>query len=278
MELLTIIVPVYNEEDCIDPFIERIQKSLVKNNKKFLFEILFINNASTDNTLVKIQKCAKRFSNIYWLTQSRNFGYQSSLLLGLTKAKGDVFCIIDVDCEDPPELISEFLKYYDDGYDLIYGRRNYGVENLFIKLCRKLFYRLTHKIADWEFVIDMAEFSVFSQRIRKVVLNSNSTFPFLRSQFAFAGYKRKGINYTRQTRVSGNSSYNVPRMFLFAASGILSSSTFPLRLINYIFALLLLSLFTYTIVRNYSYMVIPIDILLLFVFTIHMFCFSVISI
>ena len=100
------------------------------------------------------------------ITHSRNFGYQASLLCGLTNLEGDAYVIIDADCEDPPELIPEFVKKWEEGYDLVYGDRKWRSENPAVAMARRVFYRITRRIADLEFIIDMAEFSRFSRRMR----------------------------------------------------------------------------------------------------------------
>ena len=153
----------------------------------------------------------------------------------MNEAKGDQIIFIDVDCEDPPEMIPQLVTEYKTGlYDLVYGERNDRDEILIIKLMRKLFYRISKLIADSEFIIDMAEFAMISDRMRIEILKSKSTFPFVRSDFAYIGFSSKGIKYKRCKRVAGKTHYNIFKMLKFAVAGILTISTFPLRLVSYL--------------------------------------------
>ena len=151
----------------------------------------------------------------------------------LKTINSDIYIIIDVDCEDPPELIIKFLEKYSLGYDFVYGIRRGRVESKIVTLLRLVFYRLTKLMADSDFILDMAEFSLFSRRFRDSAIKSESTFPFLRSDFSYIGYKRIGIPYDREQRLHGKTHYNFLGMAKFAIGGILSASTFPLRFIFY---------------------------------------------
>jgi dolichol-phosphate mannosyltransferase len=152
----------------------------------------------------------------------------------MTHAIGDALVIIDVDCEDPPEMIPDFVRFWEQGYDIVYGLRASRPEFFLLVWARKIFYRLTRLIADWDFVLDMAEFSLFSDRVRQEVLRNRSTFPFVRSDFAYVGFRRRGIPYRREPRAFGKTHYSMIRMTQFAIGGILTTSTFPLRLIAYV--------------------------------------------
>jgi polyisoprenyl-phosphate glycosyltransferase len=242
---VTIICPVHNEEEAIPLFYRRLQMVLANHREKYSFELLFSNNGSTDNTLKEIQKLSQTDPSVQYLTYSRNFGYQWSLIGALTHAKGDANIIIDVDCEDPPELIEKFLSGWAEGYDLVYGLRTSRPEPILLRAVRKIFYRLTRSIADSDFILDMAEFSLFTKRMKEVVLANKSTFPFVRAELGFAGFKRKGIPFVREPRICGKTHYNLWRMSQFAVGGILSSSTFLLRLAIYLGApLFVLNLLT----------------------------------
>jgi dolichol-phosphate mannosyltransferase len=231
--LVTIICPVYNEEECIPLFFERLKTSLTMLRSDYDFELIFTNNCSADRSLEEIQKIHATEPWVKVISLSRNFGYQASIMCGLRNAAGEVIIFIDVDCEDPPEMISQFLHHWREGYDIVYGRRAQRVENQAIMALRKIFYRLTRAIADSEFVLDMADFSLISHRVRDVCLRNQSSYPFIRSEIGYAGFKRYGIRYTRAPRIAGRTHYNLLRMTSFAIAGILSASTFPLRIAVY---------------------------------------------
>ena len=242
---LAVICPVYNDEECVNLFYRRFSEAVskIKDTKIIL---IFINNCSKDKSLKKIKSISLSEKNVYFISLSRNFGYQNSILCGLKSIEADLYTIIDVDCEDPPELIEKFLKYSNEGFDLIYGERLHREEFFLIQLMRKFFYRLTHIIADWDFIIDMAEFSLISRRMRDEVIKNTGTYPFLRSDLGYLGFSRKSIPYKRQRRIAGKTHYNLIGMFAFAIAGILSASTLQLRLIAYLsFPLLVINILSY---------------------------------
>lgn len=230
---INIITPVFNEQKNIDFFYSDFLKVFEK-NKDIDFSIFFVDNCSTDSTRDCIKKLIKKDKRINLIPHTRNFGYQASLISGLNASNADAYILIDVDGEDPPELTSKFISFYKKGYEIVYGERNKRKEMFLFVFLRKLFYRFTRLIADWEFVLDMAEFSIISHNVKIQILDNNSTFPFLRSDFAYVGHKRKRIDYNRRKRYSGKSNYNIKNMFTFAVTGILTASTFPLRLIVYL--------------------------------------------
>lgn len=229
-KLISIICPVYNEEEAIPLFYERILKIMEQLDQKYNFELIFTNNRSSDNSLNILKSLREKDTRIHYITFSRNFGYQASLLGGLSNAKGDAFVFIDVDCEDPPELIIEFLNHWEEGFDIVYGQRGNRPEPKWLTFLRKAFYRVLRFLADTEIILDMAEFSLFSKRVRDEIIKNSNTFPFIRAEIAYSGFKKIGIKYDRQARIAGKSNYNLWRMTLFGLGGILSVSTFPLRL------------------------------------------------
>ena len=242
---ISVVCPVFNEEEAIPLYYDRFKKALACLNDRYLIELIFINNCSMDNTLATIKIIQDKDPTVQYITLTRNFGYQSSVLCGLTFATGQAVAVNDVDCEDPPELIPKFVEQWERGYDIIYGRRGKRPEYLGLTLCRKLFYRLTKAIADNDFVLDMAEFSLFSQRVRDEVMRTKTSFPFIRNELAYVGFRKIGIDYDREPRITGKGNYKglggMLRMIKFAVAGILTASTFPLRLIFYLAIPLLLS-------------------------------------
>jgi glycosyltransferase involved in cell wall biosynthesis len=233
-KLVSIICPVYNEQDNIRMFYERIQQVMESLIDRYDFEIIFTNNRSTDNSHKIICDLHKQDKQVKLLTFSRNFGYQASILAGLTHARGDASVVVDVDCEDPPELICQFIEKWEEGYDVVYGIRKKRQESEIVQWMRNLFYWLLHKFGDYEIVMNMAEFSLITRNVRREILNNKSTFPFLRAEVGYSGFSRIGIDYIRQSRRHGKTHYNFLGMSAFAIGGILSSSTFLLRLSAFI--------------------------------------------
>jgi glycosyltransferase involved in cell wall biosynthesis len=241
MKKLVVICPVFNEETSIPLFIDEIKKIENKISDKYELNIVFSNNASTDNSLNVLKEYSKKYNNIYYLTLSKNFGYQNSINFALKNSHGDLYVIIDSDGEDPPSMIFDFLTKYEKGYDIIYGQRNNRPETFLLKKMRSLFYRILKFSSDDEIILNMAEFSFFTKEVKDCLIEENTSFPFLRSTIARVGFNSLAIPYTRKNRYGGKSNYNIFSMFKFAIAGILASTTLPLRLPIYIFPLWLLS-------------------------------------
>jgi len=240
-KLISIICPVYNEEKTIPLFYDRLQRAIAPLRERYDFELIFTNNRSTDHTLEAIAELRRQDPAVHVMTFSRNFGYQASVLAGLKHALGDGMVVIDVDCEDPPELIPLFVAGWEDGNDVAYGIRGNRPESRVLLAARRLFYRLNRLMADNEVILDMAEFSLISAHVRDAMVDNDSTFPFLRAEIGYAGFRRVGIRYDRQKRIFGHSYYNLFRMVAFAIGGILSSSTFLLRLAAYVAPVLIVA-------------------------------------
>lgn len=240
--LLTILCPVHNEESVIPLFFGRVQPVMEKLSQRYSVQLLFLDNASTDGTSQEIEKVKQAWPGTYVITMSRDVGYHASLECGLRNAVGDLFVFIDADCEDPPEMILEFVEKHEQGFDIVYGERVDRSESAAMKNARKLFYRLLHAVADDEILLDMAEFSLFTNEVREAVLSENSSFPFLRASIARVGFQRAAIPFKRQKRIAGQTHYNLARMSVFAIAGILSASTLLLRLPLYLLPLWLVAL------------------------------------
>jgi len=232
--VVSFICPVHNEEATIPIFLKRLRESIAHLKDQYDFELIFVDDGSTDGTMRLIREECDRDEMVQLITLSRNFGYHAAALSGLKQANGVAMMIIAVDCEDPPELIPRFLEGWSQGYSIVYGIRGRRPEPTLVQLGRELFYQLIRRIADNAFVPYMGEFAVFTRRVRDVILANQSTFVFIRSEMAFAGFSRLAIPYKSQVRVGGKSHYNLWRMVKFAVSNILTSSTFPLRLVVYL--------------------------------------------
>ena len=241
MKLISIICPVFNEEECIPLFYQRLINTLSAFNGQYLFEIIFTDNNSTDSSYSILKNLASIDKAISILSLSRNFGYQKSLLAGLTYSKGDAVVFIDVDCEDPPEMIGSFIEFWEQGFDIVYGLRKGRPELKVVTLFRNIFYKVLKNIGDTPINLNMAEFSLLSRSVCNQILINRTTYPFIRNEIAYVGLRQKAIPYDRQNRVAGVTHYNFPRMFSFAIAGIFTSSTLPLRLSLYILPAAVLS-------------------------------------
>ncbi len=237
-KLVTIVCPVFNEEKAVPLFYGRLIKALASIEAKVRFEILFVNNRSVDGTEQAVLALREKDPRVQLLTMSRNYGYQASISAGMRHASGDASVNIDVDCEDPPELIPQFIERWLAGADITYGIRAQREEFVGMHLARKFFYRLANKVSEHEIVLDMAEFFLIDRQVKEHVLSTRSTFPFVRGQVGYVGFRREGIAYKREKRIIGETHYNLLSAIRFGVAGILSSSTWPLRVLMYVGAML----------------------------------------
>jgi polyisoprenyl-phosphate glycosyltransferase len=236
--LLTIVTPVYNEKPCIDIFIKRIEGVMAR-VKGLSWQVVFVNDGSRDGSLELLQQRCSQNPKLRLVSLSRNFGYQGALLAGLKTFASDLYAVVDVDCEDPPELLIDFYEKIQGGAQHVYGIRSNRPDHPFIYECRRLFYKINNWIADSRTIMWMSEFGMFTRAVRDAILRPATTFPFLRAELAFVGFKKVGIDYLRQPRVAGRSHYNFFRMVRFAVAGILAGTTFPLRAVLYLSAVFL---------------------------------------
>jgi glycosyltransferase involved in cell wall biosynthesis len=230
---LAIIVPVYNELGNIAPFYERT-RAVLESLPESSWQIVFVNDGSTDGSLERICEIRAGDDRVKVISLSRNFGYHAVLLAGLSLVAADRYAMIDVDCEDPPELLRDFHAAIEGGADVAYGVRSNRIEPAPVTAFRRLFYYLNRGIADSDIVLWMAEFAMISRQVRDAILAPHTTYVLLRAELGYVGFIRVGIPYVRGVRTSGKTHYNYLNMTRFAVSGFLASSTFPLRLILYL--------------------------------------------
>lgn len=231
---LAVVVPCHNESANVEPFYEAARKSL--DALPLDWSLLFVNDASADDTLDKILALRAKDPRVKVATLSRNFGYHSALVAGLSSADADLYAVVDVDGEDPPELLAKFHAAVEKGAHTVYGIRSERPEPAHIIFFRWLFYWINQHIADGPIRLWMAEFGMFTRPVRDYILANKTTFPFLRAELAYVGLRMEGVPYVRQPRLRGTSHYNFWRMSMFAIGGFLASSTFPLRASLYLSA------------------------------------------
>jgi polyisoprenyl-phosphate glycosyltransferase len=230
---LAVIVPVYNELANITPFFERA-RAVLDGLSGIAWQIVFVNDGSSDGSLERIRELRSRDDRVKVISLSRNFGYHAVLLAGLSLVAADRYAMVDVDCEDPPELLREFHAAIEGGADVAYGIRSNRVEPFLVTFFRRAFYYLNRGIADSDIVVWMAEFSMITRQVRDAIIAPHTTYVFLRAEIGYVGFVRVGVPYVRQARTSGKTHYNVWNMTRFAVSGFLAGSTFPLRFILYL--------------------------------------------
>lgn len=232
-KLISLIVPVLNEELNIQPFYEAVVAVIDRCSEKFDFELIFTDNHSTDSTFEKLAQICKHDERVRALRFSRNFGYQKSILTGYLSAKGDALIQLDCDLQDPPELILEFLKFWEEGYAVVYGVRRTRRDNPVLHLIRKLFYRLVDYLSDDELPVDAGDFRLVDKKIVDVLRQMDDAQPYLRGTIAAVGFRQHGIPYDRRERERGTSNFRFKDLLSLALDGILNHSIVPLRLASF---------------------------------------------
>ena len=251
---LSILCPVYNEEVVVPLFMQRIAPVFAELQTRYDVRLVFLDNHSTDQTNAIIHEIMKDRPDVYLIRMSQNVGYQKSLETGLRTVESDFYAYIDVDCEDPPEMLLRFAEEIEAGHDLAYGVRTDRPEPDHIKRMRRIFYRVLNGLSDEKSLFLMAEFSMFTREVRDSAIAETNSFPFVRSNLTRVGFDRIGIPYVRQSRIAGTTNYNLIGMTVFAVAGILASTTLPLRWPMYAlpFWLLLVTMFSVLAVAEAS--------------------------
>ena len=231
--LVSIIVPVFNEELNIKPFYESVKIAIAGLLEIYDFEFVFTDNHSTDATFSLIRELAHHDSRVFAYRFSRNFGYQRSILTGYTRCKGDAAVQLDVDLQDPPELLTRFIEEWRQGADVVYGVRVKRQESWFINVQRVLFYRLIDRLSEDKIPVDAGDFRLISRRVIDLLKTFDDAQPYLRGTIATLGFKQVGIPYQRNLRLHGESKFPFSKLISLALDGILNHSTVPLRLSTY---------------------------------------------
>lgn len=227
---LSVIIPVYNEEDNVVPLYERLAAALSALELP-LVELVFVNDGSADHTAERIQKLPKTETlHVNFIELSRNFGHQVAVTAGLDNCDGRYVAIIDADLQDPPELIPEMLSKIKEGHDVVYARRKVRKgESWLKKATAKMFYRILSSITSIDIPLDTGDFRVVTKRVVDVLKQMPEREKFLRGQIAWMGFSQTYIEYERDQRLSGDTGYTWRKMLRFALDGITSFSNFPLK-------------------------------------------------
>jgi glycosyltransferase involved in cell wall biosynthesis len=231
--LISIVVPVFNEESNIEPFYDAVTRELEAISQLYDFEFVFTDNHSTDATFPLLRALAQRDGRVSVYRFSRNFGYQRSIMTGYSRAHGDAAIQLDVDLQDPPELISKFLAEWQQGADVVYGVRIKRQESWIVNLQRVIFYRLIDRLSEEKIPVDAGDFRLISRRIIDLLKSFEDSQPYLRGTIATMGFRQVGIPYTRNARLRGESKFPFSKLVSLAMDGILNHSVVPLRLSTY---------------------------------------------
>ncbi len=229
---ISAIVPVYNEEGNLPLLYQRLKNTLADISHEH--EIIFVNDGSTDNSMMSIKELAAKDSSVKYVDFSKNFGHQIAVFAGLDNARGNAITVIDADLQDPPELIIEMYRKLQDGYDVVYAQREHRKGESWHKvLSAKIFYRLINRLSDVAIPVDTGDFRILTKHVRDIVCSMHERNKFLRGQIAWVGFRQAPVMYQREERHAGRTSYPYSKMIKFAWDGITSFSNTPLRIATY---------------------------------------------
>ncbi len=227
--LLSLVIPVFNEQEVLKDSFARMDAAMQKTG--YAYEIIYVNDGSRDHTLDQLRELASAHPQVKVLSFSRNFGHQLAVTCGMDAAKGDALIIIDVDLQDPPELIPEMVRMWESGADIVYGKRvKRNGETLFKKISASVYYRLLSWMSAYPIPLDTGDFRLIGRNVADVFLQMREHNRFLRGMSAWMGYNAVPIEYERQERFAGKTKYSLKKMLRLASDGITGFSDKPLTL------------------------------------------------
>ena len=228
--LVSIIIPVFNEEQNIEPLIKRLLPIL----KDLSHEIIFVDDGSTDKTTSIVKKQSDKNKNIKLISFYRNFGHQMALVAGYEVAHGDCVITIDADLQDPPEIIPQMIEKWQTGAKIVYAKRNERQgENFFKKFTAAIFYQLINVLSDTPIPQEVGDFRLLDKQVVEYLNNLRERPSFLRGLVAWGGFPTEFVYFKRDKRFSGETHYGFFKMLNFALEGITSFSVKPLRIATY---------------------------------------------
>lgn len=235
-KLISIVVPCYNEEEVFAETYKRLTDSFTSlDSNLYDYEIIFVNDGSKDATLQMINEKVKADPHIKGINFSRNFGHQIAITAGLDNCKGDAAVVIDADLQDPPHIILEMIKKWEEGYDVIFGKRvERAGESAFKLLTAKWFYRFINRLSDVDIPLDTGDFRLMDRNALDQFLSMRESYRFVRGMVAWIGFNQTFVEYDRESRFAGTTKYPLKKMLRLASDAILSFSNTPLKVATFV--------------------------------------------
>ena len=234
MKKISIIIPAYNEQESLPILYERLTK-LMETLNNYDFEVLFVNDGSKDQTIEIIKELREKDKRICYVDFARNFGKEIAMIAGLDYATGDCVIFMDADLQDPPELVPELVKYWEEGYDDVYAKRKSRKgETSLKKFTSKMYYKVLQHVTRVEIQEDTGDFRLLDRRCVNALKKLRESQRNTKSMFSWIGYKKKEVLYDRDPRVAGTTKWNYGKLMDLAIDGITSLTTSPLRISTFI--------------------------------------------
>lgn len=248
MKTITVMIPAYNEAPVLPKLFSRLE-SLVKSTPHYNFEFLFVNDGSRDDTLEIIKQETAKNHRVSYINLSRNFGKEIAMCAGIDHANHDALVIIDADLQDPPELIPDMIKLWEQGYDDVYAKRSKRLgESWLKKKTSKYFYSVLQKSTSIPIQRDTGDFRLLDRRCVDALKQIRESERYTKGFFSWIGYRKKEIQYVRDPRAAGETKWNYFKLFNLAIDGIVSFTTAPLRFSTILGMLVSFLAFIYIIV------------------------------
>ena len=245
MKKISLLIPCYNEEKTLPMLYPELTKLMEKNNQ-YEWEVMFVNDGSLDGTMDELRRLREKDPRINYVDLSRNFGKEIAMLAGFDYVTGDCMIIIDADLQDPPTLIPEMLKYWEDGYEDVYAKRkSRGKESWFRKRMSLLFYKLLQSSSRFDVLQNVGDFRLLDRCCINALRRMRESERYTKGMYSWIGFKKKEVEFDRGDRIAGKSSWNYRQLFSLAIDGITSFSNLPLRISTVIGCLVSLLAFIY---------------------------------
>ncbi len=233
MNKISVVIPMYYEEEVAHLCYDRVSTVLKSLSDKYEYEIIFVNDGSKDKTLKILKDIANSDKCVKVISFSRNFGHQAAVTAGIKYVTGDAIVIMDADLQDPPELIPDMLKLWEEGNEVIYGKRKTRKgESAFKLLTAKMFYTFLNSMSEVEIPKNTGDFRLVDRKVIDVINSLPEHNKFLRGLFSWVGFEQKAFLYDRPKRELGATKYPFKKMFKLASDGILSFSTKPMKIVG----------------------------------------------
>ncbi|MHC4715842.1 MAG: glycosyltransferase family 2 protein [Planctomycetota bacterium] len=228
MARITIVIPVYNEQDCLEPLFERLWAMVRSQPEEY--QLLFVDDGSTDGSLEIIRRLAASHTGVGYLSLSRNFGHEMATTAGLDHAAGDAVVILDADLQDPPEVIPELVAKWQEGYEVVYARRRVRKgEGPAKRATSWLFYRTISALTDVPIPADTGDFRLMDRRVAEVLGRCREQKRFVRGLVSWAGFRQTAVEYERDARAGGATKYGPLKLVRLAFDAVSGFSDAPLR-------------------------------------------------
>lgn len=232
-KLISVIIPMYFEEEVIEETYKQLRAQMDKSG--YAYELIFVDDGSKDNTFSIVSSICEKDFNVKLISFSKNFGHQKAVTAGIFESSGDAVVLIDADLQDPPEIIHEMIKNWENGFEVVYGKRNMRNGESFIKIfTASIFYKFLNYMSDTDIPRDTGDFRLMDRKVVEAFKQMPEHNRFIRGMVSWVGFRQTPIYYNRDKRFAGVTKYPFKKMINFAMDGIISFSTKPLKLMIYL--------------------------------------------